>query len=282
LATGLALAGAAAAAWAYWPVLTLMAERWATDPQFSHGWIVPVIAAYLLWDRRALLAGPRGPAWSGLLLTAAGLAVWAVGAVFYVPWFEAASFPLTLLGLVACWGGRVGVRWAWPAAVFLLFMAPLPYQLQTSLGGQLQRLGTVATTYGLQTLGIPAVPEGNVVVLENGARLGVVEACSGLGMMMTFFALTTAAAILVRVEVWKRVVVALSAVPIAVTANVLRLVATGMLADASQDRAAAVVFHDAAGYLMMPVAAAMIALEFWVLNRLVVERPDAVTVGVPR
>jgi exosortase len=279
--TPLAVLGVAAVVWAYWPVLTQMADRWANDPQLSHGWIIPLIAAYLLWDRRARLAGrPPAPANWGLSIAVVGFAVWAAGAVFFFPWFEAISLPVTLLGLVACWGGRNGVRWAWPAVAFLLFMAPLPYQLQMALGGRLQRLGTTATTFGLQTLGIPAVPEGNVVVLENGARLGVIEACSGLGMMLTFFALTTAAALLVRMETWKRVVVVLSAPAIAVAVNVLRLLATGVFADRTPDKAAMVVIHDAAGWVMMPVAAGLIALEIWVLNRLIVARPAAGPLGV--
>ena len=266
--------GLIALLWAYWPVLAQMAERWSSDPQFSHGWIVPLIAAYILWDRRRFLsARPPRPAGWGLAVLAIALLLGAAGALFYLPWFEAASLPLALLGLASCWGGRSAVRWSWPALAFLLFMAPLPYQFQTALGGRLQRLGTVASTYGMQTLGIPAVAEGNTVVLENGARLGVVEACSGLGMMVTFFALTTAAAILVRVELWKRIVVAVSAIPIAIAVNVIRILATGILASYSADRAAAVVFHDAAGWLMMPLAAAFIALEFWFLNRLVIERP---------
>ncbi|MEO2088225.1 MAG: exosortase/archaeosortase family protein [Gemmataceae bacterium] len=272
----MAALGVAVTAWAYWPVLRQMVERWATDPQFSHGWIVPIISAYLLWDRRAALSGSAvTPTWWGLPVTLAGLGMWAVGTVFYLTAVEAASLPLTLLGLVACWGGRAGVRWAWPGVGFLLFMAPLPYQVQTALGGQLRRLGTAATTYGLQTLGIPAVPEGNVIVLENGARLGVVEACSGLGMTMTFFALTAAAALLVRVEWWKRAAVVASAAPIAVAANVLRLIATGVVADHTPNKGTVDVMHDVAGWLMMPVAVGMIAAEFWVLNRVVVRRPVA-------
>ena len=157
-------------------------------------------------------------------------------------------------------------------------MVPLPYRAQAVLGGTLQRVATGASTYALQTLGVPAVAEGNVILLSE-ARLGVVEACNGLNMLVTFFALATGVAILSRRDWAERVVLVLSAVPIAVVANGVRITATGLLFEANRSDLARVVFHDLAGWLMMPLAVGILLVELRVLGRALI--PAAGAAGAP-
>jgi exosortase len=259
--------------WAYWPTLAEMAERWADDPQYSHGYLVPIFSLYLLWSRRELLTvGDPQPTWWGVAFLLAGIGLRGVGTFFYFGWFDAISLLFCLAGLALVAGGWRALRWSWPAILFLGFMAPLPYRFQIALGGTLQRVATHMSTYALQTLGAPAVSEGNIILL-NDVRIGVVEACNGLGMLVTFFALATAVAMLLRSGGWwLRLIVILSAVPVAILANVVRITATGLLYDAAQTDAARIVFHDVAGWLMMPLAVLVLLLEVHVLRRLVVER----------
>jgi exosortase len=265
--TGLLLA---ATAWVYWPTLADMVYRWESDPQYSHGFLVPAFSAYLLWSRRGKLAGPVRGSWYGLGLVGLGILVRAVGVVAFVGWFEALSLLVCLAGLVVTVAGWKGLRWAWPAVAFLGFMIPLPYALQTALSGSLQRIATRVSTYLLVAAGVPAVADGNVILLSGDTRLGVVEACSGLGMLVTFFALSAAIAIVMRSEpVWARVGVLVSAVPVAVAVNVVRITATGVLYDASQDEWARWVFHDVAGWLMMPLAVLMFFLLLWLAHRII-------------
>lgn len=260
----------AAVVWAYWPTLAEMAHRWDSDPQYSHGFLVPAFSAYLLWSRRSHLAGPVRGSWYGLAVIAVGILLRGVGVIAFVGWFEALSFLVCLAGIVVTLAGRTGLRWAWPAVAYLGFMVPLPYAIQTTMSGSLQRVATRASTYLLVASGVPAVADGNVILLSNDARLGVVEACSGLGMLVTFFALAAAVAVLLRSEpLWARVGVVLSAVPVAVAVNVIRITATGLLYDASQDEWARWVFHDVAGWLMMPVAAVFFFLLLWLAHRIV-------------
>jgi exosortase len=134
-------------------------------------------------------------------------------------------------------------------------------------------MATKISAYALLTLGTPAIAEGNVILI-NDVKLGIVEACSGLGMMMTFFALSTAFALLMRSsELWLRIIVAVSAIPVAIFANVVRITVTGLLYYWGHDQLAHWVFHDVAGWLMMPLAVAMLFVEIHVIRRLVVERP---------
>jgi exosortase len=256
--------------WAYWTTLGDIADRWATDPQYSHGFLVPLFSLYLLWrDRGRLAGGDLRPRWwgAGVVLLAAGLRL--VGHLLYQPWLETGSLLVCLAGLAAAAGGRRALAWAASAIVFLAFMLPLPHSFETMLGGALQQVATAGSAYALQTLGVSAVAEGNVILLTD-TSLGVVEACSGLTMLVTFFALAAGVAILVPRSWPERAVIVLSAVPIAVLANVARITATGVLFEAGHSATARAVFHDAAGWLMMPLALGMLLAELFVLGRAVI------------
>jgi exosortase len=249
-------------------------QRWATDPRYSHGFLVPLFALYLLWMRRDRLAGAAAwrPSWWGLLGVVGGLALNAAGTYLYLDWLKALSFPLCLAGLGVLMGGLPALRWFWPAAAFLLFMTPLPYRLEVALAHPLQRMATAASTYALQTLGFAAFAEGNVIRMGE-VRLGVVEACSGLSMLMTFFALSTAVAILIRRTIWEKVLIVVSAAPIALVANLLRITVTGVLHKVAGHYVADLVFHDLAGWLMMPLALGLLWAELRLLDWIVVKRP---------
>jgi exosortase len=262
--------------WAFWPSLAAAADRWATDPQYSHGYLVPAFSAYLLWSRRRLLGGaavrPADLA-AGFGLLAAGTGLRWFGTVFFYNGLDLLALLPTLAGAALVAGGRPALRWAWPAVLFLAFMVPLPFQFQTALAGRLQRAATVTSTFALQTVGTPAVAEGNVILIDDD-RVEVAEACSGLGMMVTFAALAFALALVVRSALWVRVLLVFGALPVAVAANVLRIAATGLFFHLHYGEAARAVFHDLAGWLMMPVGAALLLAERSVLDRLVVDADD--------
>src|SRR5262249_38675591 len=138
----------------------------------------------------------------------------------------------------------------------------------------LQRVATEASTFLLQTLGRPAVAEGNLIHI-NEVELNVVEACSGLRMLVVFFALSTAVALLMRKPLWERLLVCVSGAPIALPTNLLRITATGLLHEAFGREVADAVFHDLAGWLMMPLALAFLSLELKLLRHLLVVPPPA-------
>ena len=261
---------AAAAAWAYWPALTNLAARWWSDPHCNHGFLVPAFAAGLLWlrrDRRPVVGGDF--AWGAVPLFALGTLLYVAGAVVSFAWLSAVALLPWLAGLAVLTGGWPTLRWAAPALAYLVFMVPLPYSVEVAVGGPLQAVTTRASTYLLQTLGFPALAEGNVIAL-NGYKLGVVEACSGLGMLLLFFAVCAGAALVTRRPGFDRAVMVASAVPIAVACNVARVTATGVLHEWAGARAARVVFHDLAGWLMMPLALGLLLIEMAVLSRLLV------------
>ena len=261
----------AVALWAYWPTLTRLVDCWRRDPQYSHGYLVPVFALVLLWLRRQRLAAAAAAfSWWGTVLLLAAAAVRLAGAYFYVAWLDGISLLMCLVGLAVVVGGWTALRWAGPAIAFLGFMIPLPYQLQTALGRPLQRIATAASTYTLQTVGLPAVAEGNVILLGD-LSIGVVEACNGLSMLMVFFAISTGVAMLVRRPAWEKAVLVASAIPTALLANIVRIVVTALLYEFAGDAAARALFHDWSGWMMMSLAVGLLGGEMALLSRLLVE-----------
>jgi exosortase len=275
----------AALLWSFWTTLSTMADRWAGDPQYSHGFLVPVFALVVLWSRGDWLKKATWePSLLGLPILLAGVVIRLVAIRRDVEPLDAFALMPTLFGLVLLVWGKSVLRWSWPALAFLAFMVPLPFFIEIALAHPLRRLATVMSTYALQTLGYPAVAEGNIILIDQ-MKLGVVEACSGLGMLMTFFALATALALVVKVAPVDRVVLVASAVPIALMANVVRITATGMAYQTFGSEAVQDVMHDLSGWLMMPLALLLLCLELRFLSRLFVYRQSTVAaqaaLGIP-
>jgi exosortase len=272
-----AAVGLAILLWAYGSTLGDLVERWSHDPQYSHGFFVPVFALFVL--------GMRGhppafrPSWWGFPVCAAGVLLRLAATYFYFDWLDQVSLLVCLTGLFVLLGGRPALRWSWPAVAFLLFMIPLPYRLEVALANPLQRVATLASTYVLQTLGYPALAEGNSILL-NDLTLGVVKACSGLSMLMTFFALSTALALVLKRRPLDRAIIVLSAVPIALAANVARITLTGVLHETVGGELAHSFFHDLAGWFMIPFALVLLGLEIKLLSWLLVEPPSAAPLAV--
>jgi exosortase len=258
----------------YWPTLANMADRWSHDPQYSHGFLVPVFAVAVLWFRRPLEKPQLEPSWWGVAFLGAGLGLRLAGATINIEALEAFSLLPTLAGLVLLLAGWEFWRWSWPAIAFLGFMLPLPFQLEIVLAQPLRRLGTEASTYVLQTLGFPALAEGNIIHIDE-LKLGVADACSGLGMLVTFFALATATAMVARAPLADRLVLVVSAIPIALIANIIRITVTAWAHSALGESAGKAVMHDLAGLLMMPLALALLCLELRLLARLFFVPSDA-------
>ncbi|WP_254053214.1 exosortase/archaeosortase family protein [Singulisphaera sp. GP187] len=262
--------------WFYWATLGEMVKRWSTDPRYAHGYLVPIFALALLWirrDRFAALATRSN--WGGVLLIGAAVALRMAGAYIYLSWLETVSLLPAIAGLFVLVWGWPSLRWSWPAIAFLIFMVPLPYRLEGAMAHPLQRVATKVSTYALQTMGFPALAAGNVIHL-NEVELGVVEACSGLSMLFTFFALASGVVMVIRRPWLDKVLIIASAIPIALIVNMIRITVTGVLHETVGSRLANLVFHDLAGWLMMPMAMGLLWLELELLTRLFLEPAPAV------
>jgi exosortase len=257
--------------WSLWPALASMPDRWSTDPRYAHGYLVPAFSLALLWLRRARLDGVKlsGSTW-GLALVGLGAAIQLAGGYFRHGTLEGLALLPYLAGIALLVGGWRILGWAWPSIGFLAFMIPLPWRVENALGPPLQFVATSISTYLLQFLGFMAFAEGNVIQLRD-AQIGVVEACSGLSMLITFVALSTAAALVVKRPLLDRAVLIASSIPVALLANVIRITLTGVLHESVGEYAASRFYHDLAGWLMIPLALALYWCEIWILSGLLIE-----------
>ena len=267
----IAAAGVAAlAAWAHLPTIEFLVGKWADDPSYSHGFLVPLFCLYLLWRTGTanLLGGRPAPVAGGLVLALAVAARWLAGKLLFHQ-LDALALVATLGGLVLAAGGWRMLRGAGPALLFLLFAIPLPYELERNVGGPLKAFATQASTFLLQTLGYPAVAEGNLILIDD-VTLGVVDACSGLKMLITFAAFAAGAVLLLDRTKTEKLFIVLGVVPIAVAANVLRVTATGVTYTLTTNADVRHLCHDVYGWLMMPLGLGLLAAQLWALGRLVI------------
>ena len=254
--------------WSYWPTLQTLAETWSRVSDYSHGFFVLPVAVVMLWLRRNLYPGLAASSpWLALGLLVASLTLRHAGDAFFITFLAGWSIIPWVAALAALVGGRPLLGWSWPAIVFLAFMIPLPYSLEHELSAPLQRIATVLSTAVLQSLGRPAFEEGMVILLGN-IRLEVAQACSGLRLFVGISALTFALVAILRRPWWEKLLLVAAAAPIAIAANVARIVATGLLFEVLPSEQARNWIHAAAGWGMVLFAAAAFGTLLWYLRLL--------------
>ncbi len=273
---GLALA---AGIWAYWPTLLKIGTAWEREPDYSHGYLVIPLAIFFLWMNRKSFPGVASTSlWIPSLLLAISFGIRLFSGAFFYESIDGWSILFWLAGCVGLFFGLPTLRWALPSIGFLFFMIPLPFQMEGFLSLPLQRIATKISCWILQLIGQPAIAEGNTILLGEH-HLEVEQACSGLRLFMSILALACAYLIVTRRSWWEKSLLVLSAIPIAIIANSLRIVATGLLYQYASTEAGKRFSHDFAGWVMIPVAAAMFWLVLWYLKTLFIEE-DLPDVGI--
>jgi exosortase D (VPLPA-CTERM-specific) len=225
---------------------------------------VPLIAAAMVLRDARLEARPIHPAWSGFALVIAGCVL---GLLAHVsPFVFPADFGLLLVvvGLLAAGFGWAWTRGVWPGLAYLLFALPLPGLLFTQLSAGLQLLSSGIGVAIIHALGIAAFRDGNIIDLGT-FQLQVAEACSGLRYLFPLASFAFLAAYFFRAPAWQRVLLFLSAVPITIAMNSLRIALTGVLADAFGLEAAQGFIHDFEGWAVFCACIAALLLEMQLL-----------------
>lgn len=240
--------------YAFWPTLVWAESTWRNEPDYSHGYLVPILAALLLANRSESFPGVRAnPSYWGLSLVFVAVLMRFAGRLMYMDFFDGyAILPLTA-GIVWVMLGPAAMRWSLPAIGFLFFMIPLPYQAETLLSWKLQGIATGLSTTVLRVLGQPAVSEGHVIWIAD-ERLLVEQACSGLRIFIGVAALACFWAASVQRSWWDRIVLLASVVPLALFVNAMRIVAVGVLYQWFGSDSTRAMIHDWTGYFMIPVA----------------------------
>ena len=244
----------------YYRVAVKLVYDWYTIPDYSHGFLVPFFAAFLIWDKRKVLKSiPIKQTWSGIVLIVFAIMVLILG-VYGVELFTARiSFLLLLTGLIATFFGWAMVRELRFPLLVLVLAIPFPAILFNRITFPLQLLASRIASDILPLLGVPTLHEGNVIELPI-MKLEVAEACSGIRSLMSLFTLAVFYGYFLERPTKRRVILALASIPIAVTANVARIVGTGLCVQYWDPEKALGFFHEFSGWVMFVVSLACLYL----------------------
>jgi len=255
---------------AYWNMITYTSTFW-DDALYSHGWIVPLFAAYLFKLRlRRLNRVDSSEHWIGLAIITVCLLLRLVATYFDMVPLDRLSYVGALIGVCQLVGGFSMLKWAGPPVAFLVFMYPLPAALEHSILLKLQRLAAITSTLTLQLLGVPALRSGSRIMIDQ-LPLDVADACSGLRMSTIFGAMAVAVVLIIDRPWWDRFAILLSAIPIALVTNVIRITITALLYMwFPGNETVQILIHDWAGLAMMPIALGFLWLELQILTRITV------------
>jgi exosortase len=259
-------------AWLYLPVLTRLSQQWWSDPNFSHGFFVPLFSLLLLWQNRSALAHvPRQPSGWGLPVIIFSLCSLIVGALGAEVFLARTSLLLLVTGLIIFFAGWRMLRAVLFPLAFLVFMVPIPAIIFNQLTFPLQIFASKVAAWALPLCGVPVLREGNVINLP-AMPLEVADACSGIRSLLSLTTLAIMYGYLMERRILIRVLLALTSIPIAVAANSFRIVGTGLLVQYWDPDKAEGFFHTFSGWLIFVSSLLMLFLVHQLL-RAIFRRP---------
>lgn len=238
----------------YYHIAAKLVYDWYTIPDYSHGFLVPLFAGYLIWDKKAKLSAiPVQPTWRGLSLIILGIILLILG-VYGVELFTTRmSFLFLMAGLIwTFFGGRMLRELRFPLLVLILAI-PIPAIIFNHITFPLQLMASRIASNILPMLGVPVLQEGNVIQLPV-MKLEVAEACSGIRSLMSLFALAVFYGYFLERTTSRRTILALASIPIAVAANVVRIVGTGLCVQYWDPDKALGFFHEFSGWVMFVIS----------------------------
>jgi exosortase len=266
----------------YSSVISDLISAWSTDDNYSHGFFIVPLAVYFGWERRrAITSAPIRPSVNGAVVVAGSLLL-LVGGILGAELFLAR---ISILGTLA---GAILFLFGWPMLrilsfplAFMLLMVPLPAIIFNKIAFPLQLLASHVGEATVSAMDIPILREGNVLILAN-AKLEVAEACSGIRSLISLLALGIVFGYFVDQRAWVRTLIALSAVPVAILANGLRVAGAGVAAHNFGMAGVEGLFHEFSGWVVFVVAFLMMIAFQRILQRLMpprvpVRAPEAVS-----
>jgi exosortase len=240
--------------WLYHGIAVKLVTDWYELPDFSHGFLIPFFALFLLWDNRnEFRRTPIAQSWAGTTLVLLGLFVLLLGRLGADLFFQRTSFVILIAGIVWTLLGKPMLRRSMFVLFVLLLAIPLPAILFNQITFPLQLLASRCASDLLPLAGVPVLRDGNIIQLP-AMSLEVAQACSGIRSLMSLFTVAVIYGYFLEKATWRRVVLAISALPIAVTANVARIFGTGLCVQYWDPDKAMGFFHEFSGWLMFLVS----------------------------
>jgi len=245
--------------------LVNLAWHWTTQEEYSHGYLIPLVTAWLLWAHRDAITAiiPR-PAWGGPALVALAAIMHVIGQVTPIFILSQLAFVIALLGIILGTGGFALFRLSFTPVIFLFFAIPLPTFITASLSLELQLISSKLGFGLIRLFQIPVYLEGNLIDLGT-YKLQVAEACSGLRYLFPLFSLSFLVAYLFKASAWQRAVVLLSSIPITILMNGIRIGIVAITIDRWGPRMADGVLHFFEGWVIFAASTLVILVEVYLL-----------------
>jgi exosortase len=250
----------------YAPILWNLFKQWSNDEDMGHGFFVPLIAGYIIWQRREeLLAIKPKPNWWGLVLVIFGSLQVIIGTLGVELFTARTAILLTIIGAIWLLGGTLMIRKMAFPLFLLFFMVPIPTVIYNQITFPLQILASRLADSALTVMGVPVLREGNILDLPS-QRLSVVEACSGIRSLLSLTFLSLVYGYFFEKRAGVRIALFFATIPIAIIANGSRVTLTGLLSQIKPEFAEGF-FHESTGWVIFMVALAILILFHQILVR---------------
>lgn len=249
------------------PVYPSLAYTWLNNSNDSHGMLVPLISAYLVWQKRdELQKTPVSVNGWGIVILCASLILYMLSFAGSVAVVSRAMIVFSLIGLVIFnFGSAIFSLIKFPL-FYLFFMIPVPVSIYGIVAFPLQLFATRVSELMLYLVSIPVYREGNMLYFAQ-TQLEVAEACSGLRSITAFIMLSFLFAYMLRTRYWPKIVIVASAIPLAIVANIIRVTGTGFLAHFYGDAVARGFLHEFSGLAVFAFGFVLLFVEYLLLNR---------------
>lgn len=246
----------------YQKAIIKLISDWSTDPNFSHGFLIPFVALYMIWYKKNELAEIDPiPTFIGILVIACGMVIHVAGNLGSELFLMRFSMIITLSGIILYFCGFQIFKKIFIPVAYLIMMIPIPAILWNQVAFPLQLFSAAISAKAINMLNIPVFREGNILHLAN-TSLEVVDACSGIRSLTSLLALTGAFAFLAPLRTFKKWILFFSAIPIAVAVNVIRLTITGAMAAWIGPETAHGFLHDMSGLIIFGAALILVYIVF--------------------
>lgn len=252
----------------YGPILESLILNWWKDPNYGHGFLVPVFAGYVFWKQRERLAKiSLKPSNFGFLVMVAAIALLLLGSLGAELFTSRFSMLVLVAGCVLFLGGWRFLRAITFPLGFLILMIPIPAIIYNQITFPLQLLASRFATFWLQLINVPVLREGNLIILPN-YTLEVVDACSGIRSLMTLITLAIAYGYLTERRLWVRWLLVILMVPIAIVSNAIRIMGAGLLTFHYGPSMAEGFFHEFSGWVIFVAALILMFICHWALRKI--------------
>ena len=247
--------------------MAFMVHQWEVREEYSHGYMIPLISAFLLWQKKDVIEKRDfNGSWTGVFIVALGLCIAFLGKISATHVIVQYGFLVTLIGFAYSYTGKDAIKLIIVPLLFLFFMMPLPGIFLFRLSSELQLISSQMGVAVIRLFGISVYLEGNVIDL-GVYKLQVVEACSGLRYLFPMISLSFIAAYFFKVELWKRVVIVLSSIPITIFMNSFRIGVIGVLVDNWGIEQAEGFLHYFEGWVVFMFSLIILIIEMWLFAK---------------